>query len=178
MPTNTLHSSTPTIVSIFGVTGDLTKRKLIPALYNLFLDHELPRQFTILGVGRRGDRETFLKDMRACVAEFSRRGAPEESKWAEFAGRIQYVIGGFDDPKPVQLVDRSSIRVVGSVRSVNRVKLDRMKQRMVMFWASVDPADHLPAVASGLAVSLVKADLAQVVILAEGSAIKPSSWPK
>ena len=87
-------------------------------------------------------------------------------------------ISGFDDPEPVQLVDGNSIRVVGAVRSINRVELDRMKQRMVMFWASVDPADHLPAVASGLAVSFVEADLAQVVILAESSAIKPSSWPK
>ena len=87
-------------------------------------------------------------------------------------------ISGFDDPEPVLLVDGNSIRVVGAVRSINRVELDRMKQRMVMFWASVDPADHLPAVASGLAVSLVEADLAQVVILAEGSAIKPPSWPK
>ena len=87
-------------------------------------------------------------------------------------------ISGFDDPEPVQLVDGNSIRVVGAVRSINRVELDRVEQRMVMFWASVDPADHLPAVASGLAVSLVEADLTQVVILAEGSTIKPSSWPK
>jgi glucose-6-phosphate 1-dehydrogenase len=99
MPSNTSNSTNPTIVSIFGITGDLTKRKLIPALYNLFLDHELPRQFTILGVGRRGDRETFLADMKESVRKFSRRGAPEEARWTEFAARIQYVVGGFDDPK-------------------------------------------------------------------------------
>ena len=87
-------------------------------------------------------------------------------------------ISGFDDPEPVQLVDRNSIRVVGAVRSINRVELNGMEQRMVMFWASIDPADHLPAVASGLAVSFVEADLAQIVILAESSAIKPSSRPK
>ena len=87
-------------------------------------------------------------------------------------------ISGFDDPESVQLVDRSSIRVVGAVRSINRVELDRVKQRVVMCRASVDPADHLPAVANGLAVSFIEADLAQIVIQAEGSAIKPSSGPK
>ena len=87
-------------------------------------------------------------------------------------------ISGFDDPEPVQLVDGNSIRVVGAVRSINRVELDRVKQRVVMFWASVDPADHLPAVANGFAVSLVEANLAQIVIQAEGSAIEPSGWPK
>ena len=87
-------------------------------------------------------------------------------------------ISGFDDPESVQLVDGNSIRIVGAVRSINRVELDRMKQRVVMFWASVDPADHLPAVANGLAVSLVEANFTQIVIQTEGSAIKPSSWPK
>ena len=71
-------------------------------------------------------------------------------------------ISGFDDSEPVQLVDGNSIRVVGAVRSINRVELNRVEQRMVMFWASIDPADHLPAVAGGLAVSLVEADLAQL----------------
>ena len=87
-------------------------------------------------------------------------------------------ISGFDDPEPVQLVDGNSIRVVGAVRSINRVELDRMKQRVVMFWASIDPADHLPAVAKGLAVSFVETDLTQIVIQAEGSAIESSSGPK
>ena len=87
-------------------------------------------------------------------------------------------ISGFDDPESVQLVDGSSIRVVGSVRSVNRVELDGVKQRVVMFWASIDPADHLPAVAKGLAVSFVKTDLTQIVIQAESSAIESSSGPK
>ena len=87
-------------------------------------------------------------------------------------------ISGFDDPESVQLVDGSSIRVVGSVRSVDRVKLNGVKQRVVMFWASIDPADHLPAVAKRLAVSLVEANFAQIVIQAEGSAIESSSGPK
>jgi hypothetical protein len=87
-------------------------------------------------------------------------------------------VSGFDDPESVQLVDGSSIRVVRAVRSVNRMELDGVKQRVVMFWASIDPADHLPAVAKGLAVSFVETDLAQIVIQAEGSAIESSSGPK
>jgi len=54
----------PAIVAIFGATGDLTKRKLIPALYNLFLDKELPSRFLIVGVARREDLETFKKNIK------------------------------------------------------------------------------------------------------------------
>ena len=89
----------PTVVTIFGATGDLTKRKLIPALYNLFLDKALPEKFTILGVGRRGDRDTFISDMREGLAAFSRRGAATDEQWAQFASRIQYIAKSFDDPE-------------------------------------------------------------------------------
>ncbi|MDX2066596.1 MAG: glucose-6-phosphate dehydrogenase [Fimbriimonadaceae bacterium] len=89
----------PTVVAIFGATGDLTKRKLIPALFNLFLDHELPRQFTVVGVGRRGDAASFREAMREGIAKFSRRGAGDPAKWAEFATRIQYVCADFGDTR-------------------------------------------------------------------------------
>ncbi len=89
----------PTIVAIFGASGDLTKRKLIPALYNLFLDRQLPEKFTIIGVGRSGSLDTFRATMRESIASFSRRGPAEEPKWHEFVKRIEYFCGTFEDPK-------------------------------------------------------------------------------
>lgn len=92
---NTEHQ--PTIVAIFGATGDLTKRKLLPALYNLWLDGQLPQQFSILGVSRQGNTEQFCDIMRQSMTEFSRRGPAEDSKWKEFSKHIEFVKGNFDD---------------------------------------------------------------------------------
>ncbi|RYG40777.1 glucose-6-phosphate dehydrogenase, partial [bacterium] len=89
----------PAFVTIFGATGDLTKRKLIPALFNLFLDGHLPQKFKILGVARRGEREIFCEDMLEAVASYSRRGKPDDSKWSEFTQRIEFHVNdyGSDD---------------------------------------------------------------------------------
>lgn len=87
----------PAIVTIFGASGDLTKRKLVPALYNLFLDRQLPTKFAIIGISRVGETDVFRAAMQEAMAKYSRRGTPEAAKWAEFAGRIQYISGLFDD---------------------------------------------------------------------------------
>jgi glucose-6-phosphate 1-dehydrogenase len=89
----------PTIVAIFGASGDLTKRKLIPALYNLFLDKQLPEKFTIIGVGRSGSFDAFKESMRDSIGKYSRRGAPDETHWHEFIKHIEYFCGLFEDPK-------------------------------------------------------------------------------
>ncbi len=89
----------PVVVSIFGATGDLTKRKLVPALYNLFLDNELPSNFLIIGVGRRGDLDSFRAEMTENLAKFSRRGKPEQASWDKFAARLSYITGGFEAPE-------------------------------------------------------------------------------
>ena len=47
---------TPVVVAIFGASGDLTRRKLLPALYNLYLDRHMPERFLIIGVARRGEQ--------------------------------------------------------------------------------------------------------------------------
>lgn len=87
----------PVVVAIFGATGDLTKRKLLPALYNLFVDHQLPEKFLILGVARKGDQSAFRDAISEAMAKFSRRGKPEDKSWAEFIARVEYVCGDFDD---------------------------------------------------------------------------------
>ncbi|HSI73749.1 MAG TPA: hypothetical protein VK934_11295, partial [Fimbriimonas sp.] len=74
----------PAIIAIFGASGDLTKRKLMPALFNLFLDKQLPEQFTILGVSRKGDVDWFRSHMKEAVAEHSRRGEQGLERWEDF----------------------------------------------------------------------------------------------
>ena len=91
--------SQPAIVAIFGANGDLTKRKLMPALYNLFLDKQLPPHFLIIGVARRGDEENFRAYINTGMAEFSRRGAADPKKWSEFASHISYITGEFTNAK-------------------------------------------------------------------------------
>ncbi len=89
----------PAIVTIFGAAGDLTKRKLMPALYNLFLDKQLPSKFLVIGVSRQGDEESFRTYMQHGLAEFSRRGAADPEKWAEFAQNVTLVVGEYNDPE-------------------------------------------------------------------------------
>ena len=88
---------TPVVITIFGASGDLTRRKLLPALYNLCLDRHMPERFLILGVARRGDRDGFCRDIEAALATHSRRGKPDPQQWAAFAAKVDYLCGGFDE---------------------------------------------------------------------------------
>jgi hypothetical protein len=94
-----------TIFVIFGAGGDLTWRKLIPALHNLYLDGQLPEQMAVLGLGRKplSDQE-FQSNLRAGVERFSRRGKPENSAWEVIAPVLeswtQVPAGDFPDYRP------------------------------------------------------------------------------
>jgi glucose-6-phosphate 1-dehydrogenase len=86
----------PAAFTIFGAKGDLTHRKLIPALYNLFIDNHLPQAFVIFCVDYLNLIETeFKKDLLEGINEFSRSGKAEEKKWNEFASRLFYIQGDF-----------------------------------------------------------------------------------
>jgi glucose-6-phosphate 1-dehydrogenase len=82
----------PACLVIFGASGDLTARKLIPALYNLALQHLLPASFAVIGAARRQmSAETFRRELHDAVAEFSRTRPINEEVWATFARSIEYV---------------------------------------------------------------------------------------
>ncbi|MBC3541056.1 glucose-6-phosphate dehydrogenase [Rufibacter sediminis] len=93
----------PTIVVIFGGTGDLAKRKLLPAFYNLYLAGWLPQEFAIIGLGRseysNPDYRTHLYDG---VTEFSRTGQPEKEKWEAFQESILYLRSDINDAAAYQ----------------------------------------------------------------------------
>jgi glucose-6-phosphate 1-dehydrogenase len=86
----------PCTVVIFGVTGDLTCRKLVPALYNLQLDRLLPSSFAVVGVARTPmPTEELLSSLRSGTDEHSRREMSEES-WQQIAGSLSYVAADAD----------------------------------------------------------------------------------
>src|SRR5450432_2109508 len=86
----------PASIVIFGAKGDLTRRKLIPALYNLFITGHLPEVFTILCVDYLPVKpDVFKNDLLAGINLFSRTGKADEAIWAKFAGRLQYIQGDF-----------------------------------------------------------------------------------
>ncbi len=90
----------PCSIVFFGATGDLVKRMLVPAMYNLRLGDVLPQNFGIVGFSRSEySNEAFREDMKRAVDEFSRSGEARDPLWSDFANRITYVRGSFDDPE-------------------------------------------------------------------------------
>ena len=86
----------PCIVVIFGASGDLTKRKLLPALYHLEQSGLLPKDFAVVGVARRPLQQTFAADMKEGIV--SGGGVEQDdAKLDPFVSRIQYHAMNFDD---------------------------------------------------------------------------------
>src|SRR5579864_8220891 len=89
----------PCSVVIFGASGDLTYRKLIPALYNLAADGDLPSSLTVVGFARREKTdEQFRKELEEASRKFSRQSVQDEL-WNSFANRIFYHRSEFGDPE-------------------------------------------------------------------------------
>ena len=87
----------PCTVVIFGATGDLTHRKLIPALYNIAADGDLPSALTVVGFARREKTdEQFRAELEEAARKFSRQSVQDEL-WNSFAGRIFYHRSEFGD---------------------------------------------------------------------------------
>ena len=89
----------PVSIVIFGATGDLAWRKLLPALYNLYLDDHLPERFAIFGMNRKTlALDEWRGHMRGGVDQFSRRGKADSAQWEKFAAHLFLSLpGNFDD---------------------------------------------------------------------------------
>jgi glucose-6-phosphate 1-dehydrogenase len=87
----------PGILVIFGASGDLTKRKLLPALFHLRQGNLLPEKFAIVGVARRPLGDEFAADMRAGILSFGGVDA-SDPKLDDFVKQISYFALNFDDP--------------------------------------------------------------------------------
>src|SRR5512144_949633 len=85
----------PTQIVIFGASGDLTQRKLIPSLFNLYCKKRLPEKYRIVGFGSTAFKdETFRKHLLYEMKEFSEAEYTSE-EWDEFASHIGYVKGAY-----------------------------------------------------------------------------------
>jgi glucose-6-phosphate 1-dehydrogenase len=94
----TARVADPCVMVIFGYSGDLTRRKLIPALYNLASQQALSREFAVIGVGRTPmSNEDARKKLTEDFKQFA-TGAIDKDLWEWFVQRVSYVNGDFDDP--------------------------------------------------------------------------------
>ena len=120
----------PCTLVIFGGGGDLAKRKLLPAVYNLALDGVLPKNFAVLGFGRRDLSDTQYRSF-ACegIDQFSRQ-ALDAKHWSDYEQSLFFLQGDFDDAKAFAAL-KTRLTEIDSARGVpgNRV-----------FYFSIPPA--------------------------------------
>src|SRR5882672_5948485 len=115
MTTTTQHAGTagdpgPTVFVLFGATGDLASRMVLPAFYRLAREGLLPEQWLLVGNGR-GDvaHEDFRAHFREALTEFGPQ--PEPGVWDSFAQRVFFAGGGFSADSPGSLLE-----VIGKAR--------------------------------------------------------------
>ncbi len=101
----------PTTLTIFGATGDLSQRKLLPALYNLAHEGALPERFNLIGVSRgESSDEEFRSTARDAIEQHSRRDTDPKVLDALVA-RMRYVRGSFDDPEVYEKLEAATAQL-------------------------------------------------------------------
>ncbi len=92
------HAPPPCAFVLYGATGDLTHRKIIPALFDLSLQNLLPKQFAIIAFARRDKSdEDFRNDLQKAIKEFAPKLPADGDEWNRFAANIFYLRSNFDD---------------------------------------------------------------------------------
>ena len=94
----------PVIIVLFGATGDLAKRMVLPAFFTLAEQKLMPEDYLLIGTGR-GQRtdEQFAQHIHDALTEFAT--APDPDEWARFSARVRFAGGGFTVDDPGELVD-------------------------------------------------------------------------
>lgn len=95
---------TPVIIVLFGATGDLAKRMVLPAFFTLAEQKLMPEDYLLIGTGRghRTDEE-FAQHIHDALTEFA--STPDPDEWARFSARVRFAGGGFTVDDPGELVD-------------------------------------------------------------------------
>ena len=97
----------PSILVLFGATGDLAHRKVMPALYQLWRTNLLPHEFALVAIGRRDhDDASFRAEVRASLEQFSRVLPLDEAAWAGFSEHIRYFRLDFGDAAGFQALEK------------------------------------------------------------------------
>ncbi|HEV7663599.1 MAG TPA: glucose-6-phosphate dehydrogenase, partial [Chloroflexota bacterium] len=101
----TQRPAPPCAIVIFGASGDLTHRKLIPALFDLFQAGLLSKNFAVLGFSRSPlSNEEFRRTAREGFQSYTSATKMNEKAWEEFAGCLHYTPGQFDEPASYQML--------------------------------------------------------------------------
>ena len=131
------------IYAIFGASGDLTKRKLVPALYSLFMQKLLPDDFALVGVSRsRLSVEEFRDYMKSAITEF--KEIDDDSGIGDFVRKLYY--------KPILFDEVSSYGNSTDYRAFFADNADRWQHGFLPFHAS-KPVRHHPAAPGGCGTS-------------------------
>ena len=135
----------PTVVVIFGASGDLTARKLVPAIFNLGVDNLLPGEFHLVGYGRKPlEDEAFRTIMDGAIDEFSRRPLNKEI-WQRVRQHMTYHAGGYDELEAFKEL----------AQRINSIEAEMGREVQRLFYISTPPSVFEPIIknlgASGLA---------------------------
>jgi len=149
----------PTVVVIFGASGDLTARKLVPAIFNLCLDNLLPNEFHLIGFGRKQiEDEAFRTSMDEGIGKYSRRSLKEEA-WERVRRNMTYQVGRYDS-------EEAFMALADKIDQIER-DLNRSVQRL--FYVSTPPGVFTSIIRnlgrSGMARMHVNTKLATRVII-------------
>ncbi|HEY2933053.1 MAG TPA: glucose-6-phosphate dehydrogenase [Acidobacteriota bacterium] len=126
----------PCAMVIFGASGDLTRRKLIPALYNLMRDQRLSSAFAVIGTARTAKTdEVFRQEMRQAVEEFSRTKL-EPQVWETFAPRLSYLTTDFNE-------DQTYAKLNAALASVDQ---QRGTQGNHIYYLATPPEAYIPII--------------------------------
>src|SRR5687767_412755 len=127
-----LQEIQPQAIVVFGASGDLTKRKLLPAFYNLFVRDQMPKGFAIVGYSRTEmSDEEFIDQAHEHIKQYSRH-APEGQVWADFARHLSYIPGDFSQPYAMK----------GLVEHLERLDEEHGTQGGRFFYAATPPAAY------------------------------------
>ena len=126
-----------TTIVIVGASGDLTSRKLLPALFNLWLKGRLPGTFNIVGMARSAMSDGDFRDLMWNGVAASGNLADERARWEQFAARLRYCEGDLGDLSHMARLGKVLGEVEGGAVSVNR-----------LFFLSIAPTLYARAVAS------------------------------
>jgi glucose-6-phosphate 1-dehydrogenase len=128
------------VIVIFGANGDLTRRKLLPALYRLAFDRRLPAGFAIAGISRTPlSDDDFREKMRESVERFSEDTKLDPEVWAAFARGLFYVSGDIGDPDLYQRLREK----------LTTIEAERHTGGNVLFYLSTQPSQY-GAIAQGI----------------------------
>ena len=124
----------PTILVIFGASGDLCARKLVPAIFNLAVDNLLSPDFYLIGFGRKPiPDDAFRAETAKDISQFSRRPLVEDV-WSRVQANTSYLAGNYDDVQ--------AFRALGEKIDAIEKKLGRDLQ--CVFYISTPPSVFMP----------------------------------